>query len=150
MCVTGFICAASPDLHWTDSRIREQPSRSCFVSGHDLIAMFFFFSLWVFAFFPSFFFFFLQTNPDGKVCLLSPSRDGTFPELTSNTKQQLLFHGCVQAEPGHLHWVTGLLAVFALSSKLCVFSSYRHRSLHLLQKPLFSSFALIIQIDLHN
>lgn len=30
----------------------------------------------------------------------------------------LLFHGCVQAEPGHLLWVTGLLAVFAVSSNL--------------------------------
>lgn len=42
--------------------------------------------------------FFPQTNPDGNVCLLRPSRDSTLPKLTSNTKQQLLFHGCVQAE----------------------------------------------------
>lgn len=55
------------------------------------------------------------------VCLLSLSRDGTLPKLTSNTKQQLLFHGCVQAEPGHLHWVTALLAVFVVPSKVCIF-----------------------------
>lgn len=37
----------------------------------------------------------------------------------THTKQRLLFHGCVQAEPGHVHRVTGLLAVFAVSSKVC-------------------------------
>lgn len=63
--------------------------------------------------------FFFQANPDSKVCLLSLSRDSTLPKLTSNSKQQLLFHGCVQAEPGHLHWVTGLLAVFVVPSKVC-------------------------------
>lgn len=56
------------------------------------------------------------------MCLLSLSRDSTLPKLTSNTKQQLLFYGCVQAEPGHLHWATGLLAVFVVSSKVCIFS----------------------------
>lgn len=56
------------------------------------------------------------------MCLHSLSRDSMLPKLTSNTKQQLLFYGCVQAEPGHLHWVTGLLAVFVVSSKVCIFS----------------------------
>lgn len=49
--------------------------------------------------------------------MLHPSRDGTFPELVPDSKEQLLFHGCVQAESGQLHWVAGLLAVFVTSSK---------------------------------
>lgn len=39
--------------------------------------------------------FFGQTHPDGRIYLLRPSRDCTIPELTSNTIQRLLFHGCV-------------------------------------------------------
>lgn len=60
------------------------------------------------------FFFFFQHTPAQPEHGRHP-----LPKLTSNTKQQLLFHGCVQAEPGHLHWVTGLLAVFVVSSKVC-------------------------------
>ena len=84
----------------------------------------------LFTFLPPFFLLFFysqifsgQTNPAGNACLRRTSGDTALPKLTSNTKQQLLFHGCVQAETGHLHWVTGLLAV---CPPLCVFPRATH------------------------
>lgn len=47
-----------------------------------------------------------------------PEQGVPLPEPTPDTKRRLLFHGCVQAEPGHLRRVTGLLAVFAVSSNV--------------------------------
>lgn len=49
---------------------------------------------------------------------VQPEQGQSLPQPTSDTKRRLLFHGCVQAEPGHVRWVTGLLAVFAVSSNV--------------------------------